>query len=676
MKKLFLFLFVIILLSSFTYASLTTNLQLYLNGTVVNDSSPNHYTFTNSGISIVNNRYQCINAQSDRAITGNINLGFGESNLSICYFINATATQTSYSTTMDFTLGTTNWIIQQNNLNHRAFYFTAYDGGSYLGTGKTTIVNASTDNFFCIIKSGANVVHYLNGVSNGSVIENAVMPTSNTPFTLCSQGTARYFDGQLWNIAVYNRNITESEMLQLYNNGVGCNPINNPSGCSGVSASLVINTNLVNNTKNYNLPNIPIYYNGTLTNTTTNLYNCTLYENGIVNLTSNDVNMTKNNLFNFTYGEVEKNFYFSLSCNNFEANYTTGVYNYSIDTINPFIDSTFINNSEFNQGELVKFKGNCTDSNLFAYNVTWFDASNTVLQNSFQENLTVTTIEVNSQLSASNLGNYSIRFECWDSHTINIIPDYQWEKIQYVNNNVTYKGISIRNIELVTDDFSYINDFYLIKKTDRFLFAFDFNTFNTPITIYLKADNVKYLPNSKYKGHFIINNKHWVDFESDDIINLQIKYLENYGYYQIKFTPIKSLVVFKSIGDLNYQSLTYYYNVVYPLSLTETNNILNNIYGVIALIGWFILFGILFIVGFWQRFYLFVSLSAVPLLLGWLQFTETADFTLKYVQGVSIVLFIMALVLLASGGYLMFFKKEEPQENQDVYTRIRQRYKK
>lgn len=395
-------------------------------------------------------------------------------------------------------------------------------------------------------------------------------------------------DGYIDEYGIWNRSLSHSEIGQLYYNGTGCNPVSNPTGCSVVASnpSMTVNVDLTNSTENYNDADILIRYNASFSDHTRDDANCTLYVDYLANMTDSNVNLSINQDFNYTF-PVDKESWvtFQVNCSNFESNDSSLVYWYNVDVVQVDITTDYTNKSRYNDSQTVSFNNTVEDPNLFAYNYTWFNESGHILKNVFAENLTITKASnlTTFQLNASWVGNNTMRLEAWDSHTKVHIPDYPWEKYLVIHNNKTYKGIRFKNnyLNLSSDDYQKIDDFSLVKNVDRYKFVFNFNTIGQNIDIFIQSKKgVKYLPYSEYSAHFIIGFKHWIDFKSDDVEDLQVTYLENFNAYRVRFKPLQEVVTFESIGDLNYNTLTYVIDVqttpVPPTDLELALDILND----------------------------------------------------------------------------------------------------
>lgn len=332
-------------------------------------------------------------------------------------------------------------------------------------------------------------------------------------------------------------------------------------------------TSTANNTNFINYENYFYNYSATFTNENTDLANCSFYHNDALEETVLNLNLTKTHVRNISFSS-SGHYNLTFNCSNYETSDSLGYYYFRVDlgglgiTLSPDINGTVFNTTD-------TFLANITftdaEGNGIAYNVSFFKSDGTLwtFGNMFYNDettrfSTISNISTKTLESSDIADNITLITQVWDSHTNIIIPNYEWEKYVVSVNDKTYKGIRFNNnvFNLSTDNYNKVNDFALIKKPDRFLFGFNFTEKDFMFTMFLGSrKEIKYLPTSNYKGHFIVNLKHWVDFESDDIEDLQIDYLENYDVWRIRFVPKKKIVVFNSIGDLNYLEKRYYFDV-------------------------------------------------------------------------------------------------------------------
>lgn len=396
--------------------------------------------------------------------------------------------------------------------------------------------------------------------------------------------------------------------------------------------SFNISTDLVNNTENFNADSIAINY--TIDFGIDNAFdnaNCSLFVDDILNETQNERNESVLYTFDFTVPVVESNLAFEIICLNVETTNTTGQFFYNTDKIAPILISTFVNNSQIILGNEVSFTVNITDPNLFAYNISWFDINDVLLLNRFVQNLTVVSVvNTTSRVTTIEANNFTIRVEAWDSHTKIDIPDYNWYKYSLDIGGTMYKGISFANnkLNISSSDYSKINEFSLYKTNDRYKMIFNFSVINTSIDLYLDSKKeMIYLPDSTYDGHFVIGNKHWIDFESRDVSNLQVTYLTNNNVWRIRFTPNKEIVEFSSIGDLNKITSVWFYDVISAstetiLNTTGIEDSIDRLEEGIQLFA-FIIFAItFFIFGIMSRLYFISGFGGIGFILVGINFVN------------------------------------------------------
>ena len=377
-----------------------------------------------------------------------------------------------------------------------------------------------------------------------------------------------------------------------------------------ITPSLIINHNLVNES-NINRNPVNLTFNGTISGTT-DLFNCSLYNES--NLVETKLNLNLSNLHSFEFNttNIDNNYTFSISCNQASGvNDTTTKHFYEIDTIiNEMVLSTnAVNHSTHAQNTYFPITYNGSDPNFIAINVTWFSTLEVVLQNEFYENPNITSYEnITVRLLEDITSNASVRFEMWDSH--HILGNELISKAYVSNKMLKYKSLEFycENVKRM----NYIQTDFKISPIPIF------NTLSKTHTCYYKAENLKYLGNKHgYKNHYYsLESKTWVDE-----IELDVK-TELIGNNIIKFiyTFEKPINTFKtnSVGDLNYVETTFFYNVISQDSMylsqilsetQELNEGVNMIGYIILLIAIIILyvFNLLIFRSFWFGILLFSS---------------------------------------------------------------------
>jgi len=238
----------------------------------------------------------------------------------------------------------------------------------------------------------------------------------------------------------------------------------------------------------------------------------------------------------------------------------TGRYYYSVDNIKPVIDSSFINNSNITTGSTQSFYVNFTDTNMYAYNITWFKGD-VAIQNIFTQNLTNTFYSNVSTFSIVDVANYSIKVQSWDSHTATELTE---SPKQISSSIVEYKDVTI------------ISDSTLVYNIEKDKVSFLLSDKATSLCYETTGKWIKI--KSEYPNHYIdFKNKVWVD----DYKNKLIQVAPN----KICTEKIVSVEI-NSIGDLNEERATYYFfsyeeESLSTALLSEISNKLTNIYNLL-----------------------------------------------------------------------------------------------
>lgn len=381
------------------------------------------------------------------------------------------------------------------------------------------------------------------------------------------------FTGLLDEVALWTgKNLTQVEIAQLYNSGNGlAYPLTNQTPSAPVVCSIdSVQNSLVNNTINFNEKELNFTYNASFTTCDNDLFNIDFYVNDVLNMSLINVNGSINNLFNITFpSDYENLVNISYNASKKNSSISKVYYYYNVDLVPPqlVISTDFSNNSNVYVNSVLTLTVTITDDNLFAYNITIFDSNRNVWNNEnyFAENLTgITSAQNITSRTLSTIGNFSIFVEAWDSHTMNSVREIKGD----------YLGIRSRD---------------LIKRDNEYWFYKEDN-------MTLNKDWL-YLPNSKYYGHFVnFKEKKWLDFQNDQGVNVVIK--ENNDGYTVEWP---GRVLFKGIGDLNYNSAEFYYNVASEdtVLLRSIDSNISLIYGVLDMIPWVLLYITFMTLGIW-----------------------------------------------------------------------------
>lgn len=408
------------------------------------------------------------------------------------------------------------------------------------------------------------------------------------------------------------------ELSAIYN--VGCNPFNVNVDCNvTLSPTLTLYSNLTNGTINFNQPILSFNYSGVFTNNNIDIVNISFYINSILNTTLMNINLSDQNIFNITINDNYENYLnISFNASNYEVSANSEIYIYNIDVGIPQITANITNNSQFTQFSKVNIVVNYTDKNLFATNTTIYD-DNYLVYNSmtfFYTNLTGNIFQNLTILyNALDLGTYHIKFDVWDSHTTKQINDYEVNKLN--------DGLQFENEIYIYS--TGIKNTYYEKQKDRYIFSFEYANKSNWHDIYIQSTGNLIYINDEYKGHFIdFINKKWIDLENENINIFEVEKINN-NLYRIRINDDSKTKIlnFNSIGDLNYNSEIYNYNIVSQSSTTSVNltkveNDLNEIKGGIIMLPFILLIGIFFFGGIMlKQFWLWCISALTFIIMGW-----------------------------------------------------------
>lgn len=478
----------------------------------------------------------------------------------------------------------------------------------------------------------------------------------------------------------YNDTLNQADINNLYS---GCEY---PFTACG-TPTITIKAGLSNNTINYNTPSLAVSYNFTIgVDNTANTTNCTLLVNSAINDTQLDRNISTNYNFNISLiDEIIDNMSIEIQCNNFEVNGSSGIYYYSIDTVNPIISSTEINTTQYVVGDILSYTYNCSDVNLFALNDSIFNPNNVVVSNRFTENITTTTIENSTSYTFTSAGNYTTVKTCFDSHTGKKVNPLNWK----VYNNYTL--LLADDLYIWDDDLKTKNHFnntitylYLSDNQEKYKFKLTWDSTSTYHTLKINTSSVLIpVTNRGYKGHFVYNYQRAIDFEENNIKDVIITLNDGYYLLEIYLYNASDEIETESVYDLNVVTQVRYYTVISEVAesnqiLTDINKTLSNLNNTLlesrgdsSMLWLSVLVALFFIVGIVLRNTVIWNLSGMFLLvMGFnaVQLAQTNDNLFNY--GISILFWIFGLVIMFTGTtiYIISRVRKKNKAIDDFYT--------
>lgn len=216
--------------------------------------------------------------------------------------------------------------------------------------------------------------------------------------------------------------------------------------------------------------------------------------------------------------------------------------NYS--KLNPYDDNFYINLTFTDERDLDEVQIYINKSGTLYFNYT-----NTTLSGLTHSFYNFTNI------TAWPTGEYSIFVQVSDSHTANVIDNYD---IVETGSKLKFKTAEGNEIEVSSSDPSIAST---TKSIDRYDFGFRFVDGKTLArTFVLKSKYpIKYKADSKYAGHFVVYSQpgkgNWIDFEGIGAKPTVTK-VSDYQY-NIVFASVADVVRFNSIGGLNVLTANY-----------------------------------------------------------------------------------------------------------------------
>jgi hypothetical protein len=330
-------------------------------------------------------------------------------------------------------------------------------------------------------------------------------------------------------------------------------------------------------------------------NNFTTTVNCTFYVDGVEKSTKND---SANGIHNFTYditSQIEGNHTLNISCNdNSDGVLYTDTKSLFIDKIRPNI--LFINYSSpsevlINQTLpplLISLQTAANDTNLYSINMSVIRSNyESVFFSNQSQNIPTAYYDLNSTFNSSEFptGWFDVTVNAKDAHTKKKINfDKNLKESTFENWNDI--GLMFDSSVITHMDKSKVTSFETIESFDRKKFKVKFKRKVTDFDVYITSTkSIDYLGTSYgYLGHFIIDDKYWLDLEND--ANSKIVNVEQVDDLKYKVSMIKDPkfeeVIFNSIGVINQQNRTTHFYLknynISQLNLTLYNSSnLNNI---------------------------------------------------------------------------------------------------
>lgn len=389
--------------------------------------------------------------------------------------------------------------------------------------------------------------------------------------------------------AFYSRLLNTSEMVEIWNSTDGsgyCNPVNNPTGCVAITADpqITLNTNLSSYTNStFNPFTFSIDAIGQVINST-DTWNISVYYNNTLNQTHNDISGLNTTAFiiNLTYGNLQVGYDINVTVSHAYDNAYDDFQrlNIFLDSVNPVETFTGITN---NTVLYYNLDGNITailqgeDTNLFALNLSLHElnasgAINVTRNNTFKQNINLTIDQVNFTFDINALPNGSYRIDTMlaDSHTAGGVRAPQWFTSP---DTITIDG----DIQIIGDIKENLTEFLISPLGDRYKFKITWNEddFNHSFTLRTNTNEIIFIPNRGFLGHFVILGlERWIDLEGANINDVTVTQTDtNEFFIEVFHNSFTDEIEFESIGDLNIVRNQYFFNISHGFTFYAQDSI-------------------------------------------------------------------------------------------------------
>lgn len=472
------------------------------------------------------------------------------------------------------------------------------------------------------VYDGVNMITYFNGIERNSTAQTGSIVSASNGVSVGANYEnviLQFYDGNIDDVAVWNRSLSSDEVFQLYQGGrsggqmlhsdqsfYGENlsvegKVCDEFGCSeGLNSTdfLIVNSSV----PVVSLTSPPDADHDSLASVSFDFVvldddvdSCSFYHNvtGVWGLNQSDSSITADNVTvnSFSLGFSSNDYYsfgWNVECNDTVngLHFASSNFSFTADLTPPIVTWFVPNNdnsSIFTGDYFLSADLNNTD--LFAFDLNVSALNGSVIYSNYSQTLDPAYHRIEDFLNLSDLGefglNYTVDISVSDSHTSSQIQDYE---VSVKDNNLSF--VSGNNlIEISVQDVfpqgNGLTQISTIKGLDRYEIIMDFNG-NPPnrvLNLSLKtAYPLTFLENSSFRGHFVSLNLqggegNWIDFETVDGIDLDYEVTVVDGYTaEIVITSNKSKnsFHFKSVGGLNIveESRSFMYHQVPQINIT------------------------------------------------------------------------------------------------------------
>lgn len=276
------------------------------------------------------------------------------------------------------------------------------------------------------------------------------------------------------------------------------------------------------------------------------------YINGLLNQST-----TTNTTFNASDGYYILN----VSLSDGYGSSPNATINFTIDTTFPtLLKFNLTNNTRFNFNTNITINITIQDNNPFNLSYNLHNATEDSLQFAYNDAInSSTTISIVDTLNLTGLasGNYTLDINFSDRHTKTEIDDYVKNRISEGFNFKTAEGNDITIVQTFGNKADRLES---IKKIDRYTIEYGTTENRETRQFLITADSpIKIISGTQYKGHLIIGNKNWMDFQNGD--SLSEVTITRLGENMVLVSVFSNDFNFDSIGGLNNINIFYNFQV-------------------------------------------------------------------------------------------------------------------
>lgn len=261
-------------------------------------------------------------------------------------------------------------------------------------------------------------------------------------------------------------------------------------------------------------------------------------------------------------------YYYKAGCLNGEERANSSTRSFVLDTTQPSI--VFLNSHSIQANNTIVLSNYITNLtiNFSVRDTNLYDVMVNITNStpfSFYQNYTVisgfTNYNFTQIVNISNLklGNYTIRIETSDSHTLKEIEPYGVIKAL---NSIIYNTPDGNLITIEMLDNALLSRFDTTKLVDRYTFDVDLKEVpKGDITFRVTCrKELKQVQKSQYPAHMVCG-KNWIDFQEMKVSNYKVIQVNDYIADVVLSGVDTDRLRFNSVGGLNVNGLTYDFSI-------------------------------------------------------------------------------------------------------------------